>query len=127
VLRKLGKKPFEYRKGMKNYVRIVGKPFTADRMNETCSETERQVMREAMRCRFCEHPSCTGGGESADVRGIMRRVAVGNFTGAKKLWSLSKADIAMTEKYESGCICSLEKGEPVKIREVVSFLGQVTR
>ncbi|NLT14825.1 MAG: NAD(P)-binding protein, partial [Clostridiales bacterium] len=85
LLKKLGKEPYTYRKGMQNYVRIVDKPFTADRLFEAYDEPARAVMCEAMRCRLCEHPSCTKG-EPTDVRGIMRRVVAGNFAGARKCW-----------------------------------------
>lgn len=124
LLKKLGKEPFTYHVGMKNYVRIVAKPFTPDRLYETYREPERVVMRQALRCRLCEHPSCTKG-EAADVRGIMRRVAVGNFTGAKKCWSKAPVSLSTLEQYEKRCICALEKGNAVHIREVVSFLNEV--
>ena len=78
LLKKLGKEPFVYQSGMKNFVRMVEKPFTAEMLYENYDENEKNVMREAMRCRLCEHPSCTKG-NNTDIRGIMRRIAVGNF------------------------------------------------
>ncbi len=59
VLKKLGLEPFVYQQEMKNYVRMVEKPFTADRLNQTHNEAERSLMKLASRCRFCEEPSCT--------------------------------------------------------------------
>lgn len=125
LLKKLGQEPFVFHEGMKNFVRFVDKPFTADRLYEAYDEKERRVMREAMRCRMCEHPTCTGG-NSTDIRGIMRHVAVGNFIGAKKCWTKSPMEPSKLEKFESRCICALEKGDAVKIRDVVAFIEEVT-
>jgi prolycopene isomerase len=86
LLKKLGQEPFVYRQGMKNYVRIVDKPFTSDRLFVGYDETTRDVMRQAMRCRLCEHPSCCLG-KKTDIRGIMRRMAVGNFMGPENAGS----------------------------------------
>jgi len=96
LLKKLGKEPFVYHKGMKNFVRLVDKPFTSGRLYETYDKRERKVMLEAMCCRLCEHPSCTNG-DLTDIRGIMRRVTVGNFAGAKKRWTESPADLPSPE------------------------------
>lgn len=121
ILKKMGKEPFVYREGMKNFVKLVDKPFTSDRLYEAYAEKERTAMRAALRCRLCERPTCTNG-HTTDVRGIMRRVAVGNFTGAKKLWGESSADPSALEQYEACCICAIENGNAVKIRDVVAFI-----
>lgn len=125
LLKKLGKEPFVYQPDMKNFVRIVEKPFTADRLYENYGEKEKNVMREAMRCRLCEHPSCTKG-NNTDIRGIMRRIAVGNFAGAQRRWRESSVESLMLEQFEARCICSLENGQAVKIRDAVAFLEGVT-
>ena len=125
VLKKLGKEPFIFQDGMQSYVRIVAKPFTKDRLYTDYGETERQVMLKAMRCRLCEQPTCVPD-RSTDVRGIMRRVAVGNFAGARKCWLKYPADPLQLEKYESNCVYALEKKEAVHIREVVSHLAEIT-
>lgn len=125
LLKKLGKEPFVYCEGMPNYVRIVDKPFTSDRLFENFSEPERMVMRKALRCHLCEHPSCSKG-DTTDIRGIMRRVAAGNFVGAKKCWYKAPADQATLECYENSCICALENGQSVPIREVVSYIAEVS-
>jgi len=74
-----------------------------------------------MGCRLCEHPSCTKD-DSADIRGIMRRTAVGNFKGAKKRWAESPADLSKLQQFEACCICGVENGDAVKIRDVVAFI-----
>ncbi len=122
LLKKLGKESYVYREGMKNYVRIVDRPFTADRLFETYDEPARAVMNEAMRCRLCEHPTCT---LETDIRGIMRRAAAGNFTGAKKCWLKHAVDFKTLEKYETQCICAAEKGRAVEIRKVLNYISEV--
>lgn len=119
ILRKLGREPFVYRKDMKNVVRIVAHPFTADQLNAGVDEPAREVMKKAMQCRFCENPTCT---LDRDIRGIMRRVAVGNFAGAGKIWKKNPADPETLSRYESGCICHAENGSAVQIREVIQFI-----
>lgn len=123
LLKKLGMEPFVYQKDMKNYVRLVEKPFTSDRLFETYTPAERTVMRHALRCRLCEYPSCTHG-EPADIRGIMRRVAVGNFAGARKAFLRCSADEAVLKRYEADCVCSAEGGQAIPIREVIRFLNE---
>ncbi len=156
ILKRSGKKPFVYRKGMKNFVRTVPKPFTAGMMYADYSGEEKEVLKEAMRCRFCEHPSCTSPGKTiirllndneraenwADIPGIMRRVSVGNFFGAKKRWVETKPEaetvpgartkpeeeLTATEietilyQYEQRCICKVQTGTPVAIRKIISYL-----
>jgi len=106
LLKRLGKEPFVYRQGMKNYVRLVDKPYTPDRLYDAYPEPQRTVMREALRCRFCEHPSCTQE-DPTDIRGIMRRVAVGNLAGARKAWLQAPVDAAALARYQEHCICAL--------------------
>lgn len=125
ILKKLGKEPFVYKAEMTNFVRLVDKPFTPDKLYETYSETERQVMLKALRCRLCEHPSCTKG-TLTDVRGIMRRVAVGNFAGAKKCWLKAPADPTSLSSFEKNCICAFENSKPVAICEIVSYIKEVS-
>ncbi|WP_312653534.1 FAD-dependent oxidoreductase [Proteiniclasticum sp.] len=126
VLKKLGKEPFVFQKNMKNYVRIVGKPFTEDRLFEGYDEKTKSMMHEAMRCRYCEHPGCTRG-KGADIRGIMRRASVGNFIGAWKSWSLQPAEPEELINYESRCILAHDQGGPVRIKDVITQLEEVTR
>jgi prolycopene isomerase len=92
---------------MPNYVRLVDKPFTSERLYENIGVLEREAMSGALRCRLCEHPSCTIG-NATDIRGVMRRVSVGNFAGAKKCWQKAPADTAALERFEKNCIYALE-------------------
>lgn len=124
VLKKLRQEPFVYRSKMQNYVRVVEKPFTADRLFQRDDEAARRVMGKAMTCRWCEYPSCTKG-KATDVRGIMRRVVVGNMKGAQKCWLKSPCGLIELEQYELDCICAREGGSPVSIREVIEYINKV--
>ena len=123
VLKKLGKELFVYREGMQDYVRLVEKPFTADRLFEGYPEPQKEVMRASMHCRLCEFPSCTKG-NGADVRGIMRRVSAGNFTGARKAWLKHPIDAAGLDQYEADCVWAKEGGQAVAIGQVINFINE---
>ena len=84
-------------------------------------EPMQSVLREAMRCRFCEHPSCCGN-SGADIPGILRRVAVGNIAGAAKCYRAHPVDNSTLKEYEKQCIRSLEGGEPVEISRVIAAI-----
>lgn len=81
------------------------------------------MMRAAMRCRFCEHPTCCGT-RGTDIPGILRRVAVGNLTGAKKRFIEHPASTEELLRYESRCIRHLEGGTGVEIRTIIDTLTE---
>ena len=84
----------------------------------------KKVMQLSMRCRLCEHPMCTMG-EKTDIRGIMRRVAVGNFSGAWKCWLKAPVDEFALAQFEDACICANEDEGPVAMREIIGYLSEV--
>jgi len=125
VLKKLNLEPFKYQPDMKNYVRMVAKPFGADSLYEEYPAEKRAIMLEAYRCQYCEEPQCSTD-TAWDIRGIMRRVAVGNFVGAEKLArqvltekGLKKASLAECEKR---CVLNKDVGSPVAIQAVVNYI-----
>ena len=125
VLKKLGLEPFRYKRDMRNYVRVVARPFDADRLYEGYPEEVRAIMREAYRCQYCETPQCSADTDW-DIRGIMRRVAVGNFAGAKKLAGRSADTEALTKpslaEAEQRCVLNKDGGSPVAIRKVIDHI-----
>ena len=123
ILKKRGLAPFVYDKDQKNYVRQLPVPFTADQLYADEPEPARSIMQAAMRCRFCEHPSCCGK-DGADIPGILRRVAVGNFTGARKCFLAHPADEKTLRDYETSCIRTAEGGEGVAILRVIRALTE---
>jgi prolycopene isomerase len=125
VLKKLKLEPFKYQPSMKNYVRVVDKPFRAQSLYEGYPEETRAIMREASRCQYCENPKCSANTDW-DIRGIMRRVTVGNFAGAAKVArqclagdSSSKASLAECEKR---CVLNKHGGSPVGIQTVINYI-----
>jgi prolycopene isomerase len=126
VLKKLGLEPFKYRPGMKNYVRIVAKPFRVDSLYEGYPEEVSAIMREAFRCQYCERPQCSPN-SAWDIRGIMRRVAVGNFIGAQKIAgrSLAAGAVGKTSPAECErlCVLNADAGSPVRIQKVIDYIA----
>ncbi len=123
ILQKLGHKPFVYREGMTNYVRLLDAPFTSERLYMDYPKEQRELMKEALRCCLCEHPSCTAG-TACDIRGTMRRLSVGNFAGAKKAYEKCAVTSEDLERFEARCIRGLIEEEPIKIQRIVKALKE---
>jgi prolycopene isomerase len=124
ILKKLGQQPYVYCDNMKNYVRIVEKPYPQeDRFSEYYAD-HRDIMLKAAACQYCERPACSPD-LSVDVRGVMRRLAVGNFAGAKRAAERmgEGVDVAKLAQCERNCILNAENGHPVEIRAVFSGLA----
>lgn len=86
ILRELGLEEFEYKDDMKNYVNIVNKPFKYEEIKIGKNEEEDTLAKLALKCQFCDKPSCERVCKyNIPIRDINRRVAAGNFYGAKKL------------------------------------------
>ncbi|MDH4366772.1 MAG: FAD-dependent oxidoreductase [Dehalococcoidia bacterium] len=125
VLKKLRLEPFKYQPDMKNYIKTVAKPFRAESLYEGYPEETRAIMRQASRCQYCENPQCSTNREW-DIRGIMRRVTVGNFAGAEKrarrsltTEALSKTSLAECEKR---CVLNKDVGSSVEIQKVIDYV-----
>jgi prolycopene isomerase len=125
VLKKRGLTPFKFRAGMPNYVRIVDKPFTPERLFADYPMEQQAVMRAAFRCQFCENPGCSAG-NALDFRGMLRRVSVGNFIGARKIAAGIDAKTGASQEAlaqaEQNCVVNTAHGEPVAIRSVMACL-----
>jgi len=130
VLKKLELEPFKYQPDMRNYVRIVDKPVRTESLYEGYPRETQAVMREASRCQYCEKPQCSTNA-ACDIRGIMRRVTVGNFVGAEKLArqclteeALGKTSLAECERR---CLLNEGGGSPVGIRTVINSVAAKER
>ena len=123
ILKKRGMAPYVHEPLQKNYVRIVKKPYTLDKLHEDWPREQRQRMLEARKCQLCTHPSCALQA-GADIRGAMRRVAVGNFAGALKC--LKGLDRSGLPDIERSCILNRGPVPGLKILEIVEGLyGEV--
>ena len=125
ILKKRGLAPFVYDPDQTNFVRQLPVPYTADQLYADEPEPRRSLLRAAMRCHFCEHPSCCGR-DGADIPGIMRRVAVGNIVGAKKRLAAHPVDEPTLAKYETDCIRVSEGSEAVEISRTIRALTEGT-
>ncbi len=128
VLKRLGHEPFLYSPGMPNYVRIVPKPFTNADLYRDYAPSVQAVLRQAARCQLCEHPNCMKN-TALDIRGILRRVTVGNFQGARRrlqqaeaAGSIHVSDPATLQECEILCERNVKEGRPVEIRAVIDWL-----
>lgn len=129
VLKKRGLAPYVYQPERQNMVRIVARPVTAENLYQDVPEELREVMQKAARCHYCEQPSCSAG-MTLDIRGIMRRVTVGNLVGARKcLLSYRrehrrdlKAEQQTLSLCQSRCILNSQSGQPVDIQGVIDHL-----
>jgi len=124
VLKKRRFKTFKYQKGMKNFVNLVDKPFEKKDLFSKYTEEEKRIMEKTLECLFCAQPNCSKPDE-LDVRGIMRRVVVGNFYGAEKLARvvLEKENRKeFLEKVQGRCIKNIKGQGPVAISEVIEYL-----
>lgn len=126
VLKKRGLAPFAYRRGMKNYVRLVDKPSKPEDLYSEFRAEKREIMLKARQCEYCEKPGCREA-VNLDVRGIMRRATVGNFVGAGKIahrfWAGGGQEKDLFEAMQS-CVHSKMGGVPVDIATVVGYFRQ---
>jgi prolycopene isomerase len=125
VLKKLKLAPFKYHRDMKNYVRVVDKPVRAESLYREYEQETRAIMREASRCQYCERPKCSTN-TPWDIRGIMRRVTVGNLAGAAKVAKQCLAKEAPGEtslvECEKRCVLNKNGGAPVGIQTVINHI-----
>ncbi len=118
VLKQRSLETFVYDNTRKAYVRLIDPPFTKDLLFAEDSPQLREIRLAARRCLYCEHPSCCEGTD-LDVPGIMRRVTVGNYKGAKSL--LASATMDTYKVLEASCI----REEAVEIERVCSYLKTI--
>ena len=118
VLKQRSLEPFVYDNTRKAYVHLIDPPFTKDLLFAEDNPELRTIRLAARRCLYCEHPSCCEGTD-LDVPGIMRRVTVGNYKGAKRL--LKSATMDTYKVLESSCI----REEAVEIERVCSYLKTI--
>jgi prolycopene isomerase len=125
LLKKLGMAPYVHRRGMRNYVRILQPPVTHNDLYSDDPDDLRTIRQKAAMCQYCEHPTCSG---DLDIRGMMRRVTVGNLVGAKRLangfqtrFTPEGAQTALAE-CEARCIRRNADKAPVAIVDIYRYL-----
>ncbi|MDY0290193.1 MAG: FAD-dependent oxidoreductase [Sphaerochaeta sp.] len=121
ILKKRNLQPYLYDKEQKQYVNLIDPPFTKEQLFGDRRFTENKIREKASHCLFCEKPKCSS---DLDIRGIMRRVMVGNVEGAKRLAEKQETTVETLETCQKQCIQSEQTGRPVEIKEVFSYLQQ---
>jgi prolycopene isomerase len=125
ILKKAGQKPFVYQRDAKNYVNMIDKPFTRDQLYSEYPKEQSDIMLKASKCLYCEKPSCS---KDFDIRGIMRRVSVGNFIGARKIVdryaSTNSINDEFLSKCEGLCIKGFQDNTPIEILDVVNHIKE---
>jgi len=119
ILKKRGLHPYVYNKGQKQFVNLLEPPFKREQLFGDKRIPENKVRDKASHCLFCEHPHCSG---ELDIRGVMRRVMVGNVVGARRIVEAQQSTKETLETCEKRCIQNVQSGEPVAIREVFAYL-----
>lgn len=134
VLKKRGLRPYVYQPARTNMVRILDKPVTAEKLYADVPVEIRILMEKASRCEYCEHPYCSLGmqtqGRDLDIRGIMRRLAVGNLVGARKRVEAYchehqiriETELLDLGSCETRCIQNTRSGKPVEIQALINGL-----
>jgi len=125
ILKLKGLEPYVYRENMKDYVNTVKIPFEIGSLYSEYPDEQKDIMMLARSCLYCEHPCCAPL-EELDVRGIMRRVSVGNWYGANQLISQfdqknQDTDGALTQ-YENQCVKNQDGNSRVRIKSIANFL-----
>jgi len=123
ILKKRGLPLFVYQKDQPNFVRQLPHPFTKEQLYADEPEQKRGLMQAAIRCRFCEQPSCCRD-MSVDIPGILRRVAVGNFAGARKRYFEHPAEEAALAAMEPRCVRAVDGDTAVEILRVIRALKE---
>lgn len=129
ILRELEMKEYIYDGDCNiKYVNIVKKPFKKSNIIIGNSKNEKELYKLSNLCQFCENPICEKKCTNfIPIRDINRRLAVGNFYGAKKI---------LIEKYETICDncenvqcekACIRKGfsEAVSIKKIMTILKKL--
>lgn len=123
VLRKRGLEPFVYQADRKNVVRVLAPKPRREDVYPQLDPGQRTLMELAGACQFCEKPRCVDRAV-LDVPAVLRRVAVGNFVGARKAVRAIPDD-ALLEGAEAHCIENGRIGKSVPIRQILRQLSEM--
>lgn len=122
ILKDFGMEEFKYKEGMRDYV-FEHAPGQAAKPEGELQECKDELARFSGRCEYCEHPACMAG-IGLDIRGINRRLTVGNVYGAAKIAMACAADEAELKAAEGRCVLG-RRGEPVAIRKIIGILREM--
>lgn len=125
VLKSRGLAPFRYDPKRKDQVTRLDRPATWDDVVAGRSPAVQEIMALANECAFCEEPACMEGCP-IDIRSILRRAAVGNLAGAKRLLAAA-GDRACGDcdpkECEKRCVRARYATHPVEIARALSLIA----
>jgi prolycopene isomerase len=124
VLSAKGLAPFKYDPARRSQVTSLDRPATFDDVLRGHTPEVREIMRLAGECEFCEDPLCQQGCP-IDIRGILRRAAVGNLVGAKRLLgqAADACDACNPRECEKRCVRSHFATHPVQIARALELIS----
>lgn len=86
ILRKRKLKEYEQGDCKEGYVRLLSPPFDHADQRISSKQSEDVLAKQALCCQFCEVPACEKVCKAqVPIRDLQRRIAVANFSGAKKV------------------------------------------
>ncbi|HKM07824.1 MAG TPA: FAD-dependent oxidoreductase [Sphaerochaeta sp.] len=119
ILKKRGLQSYVYDKDQKQFVNLLDPPYSREQLFGDKRITENKIREKASHCLFCEKPRCS---RELDIRGVMRRVMVGNLVGARRIVEEQHPTQETLATCENHCIQNKHSGEPVAIQEVFAYL-----
>jgi Fe-S-cluster-containing dehydrogenase component len=140
VLRRLGKEEYIWRRGMKDYVKEYRasdlpqlKSLSYISSNAIVNDKYLKLHDDASLCQWCKNAPCQNSCPfEYDIRGILRRIEVGNYQGAFNMLRDGKKKNTSTDIHCIDCTapcdeaCKEKNGNtpPVKIKNIfVSLAG----
>ncbi len=117
ILKEKGLERFKFHEGMKDYVKELPAHRPGEKAAPLLASDAPELTRKAFRCEYCDKPSCMVGIE-LDIRGINRRLSVGNLVGARRLLEGKSPSAQELTDAEDRCILA-SSGKPVEISEIV--------
>ena len=124
VLKAKGLEPFKYDPSRKIQVTWLDRPATTEDVLGGRTPEVREIMCLAGECGFCEDPLCQQGCP-IDIRGVLRRAAVGNLVGAKRLLGSEPdaCDACGLHECEKRCVRSHYATHPVEIARALKLIA----
>ena len=128
VLKNMNLDNYVWNAKMQNYVNVVQPPVEKNWIRKMYPCYDALMMEQAGRCLFCNNPKCCQK-DILDIPGILRRVACGNFVGAKGI--MDKCFTPLTDEFirecQQRCVQFDSHGSKVEIEYVLKELNFLKR